>query len=90
MPCKTCSHTIQSIGDGFFYCPRCGSLARGEMHTEPVLVERVRRSLRYSLVDSPLVRRFLGKQHLQECVLPEGERDEFENLREGDHDAREG
>lgn len=28
MACPTCDHTMQGISDGYFWCPRCGTLKR--------------------------------------------------------------
>ncbi len=40
MACSTCSHTMQSIADGTFWCPRCGTFSQGEQ-VPPRLVEHV-------------------------------------------------
>jgi anaerobic ribonucleoside-triphosphate reductase len=29
MACETCSHTMQSLADGVYWCPRCGSIKTG-------------------------------------------------------------
>ncbi len=41
--CTTCSHTLQKIGDGIWWCPRCGTIVdQFQEHHAPVLVERCR------------------------------------------------
>lgn len=47
MPCPTCDHTVQGIGFGMFWCPRCGTLiwhtGAGKAVDVPKLVERCRK-----------------------------------------------
>jgi tRNA(Ile2) C34 agmatinyltransferase TiaS len=41
MPCPTCAHTMQSITDLVFWCPRCGTIRDGSHCDAPVLVGRL-------------------------------------------------
>ncbi len=46
MACPTCDHTMNGIGHGLFWCPRCGTLKRANTTVgaseAPKLVERCR------------------------------------------------
>jgi hypothetical protein len=45
MACPTCDHTMQSIGNQLFWCPRCGTLKDRHAETAsgvPTLVGRCR------------------------------------------------
>lgn len=53
MSCPTCSHTMQNVIAGVFWCPRCGTLKQPvtsnvleihafDSHVQPKLVERCR------------------------------------------------
>jgi hypothetical protein len=47
MTCETCDHTTSGLGNGYFWCPRCGTLKRfpqasWQTVTTPKLVERCR------------------------------------------------
>jgi len=46
MACPTCGHTMQSVVDRIWWCPRCGTTKVGDRHDGaatyiPALVERV-------------------------------------------------
>lgn len=44
MPCPTCEHTMQKLGD-YFWCPRCGTVQASFGYPEPeapALVQRCR------------------------------------------------
>ena len=74
MACPTCDHTMQGLGNGWwFWCPRCGTIReRGSSfddHEAPKLVETVRHFLR---VDSR--GHFLLKVNMAEQCLPPNER----------------
>lgn len=50
MSCPTCDHSMQGIGYGAFWCPRCGTLkASDDSVSSPALVERCRKY--HDLVD---------------------------------------
>lgn len=62
MGCSTCGHTMQGLGDGRFWCPRCGTLKEsggaspdedGLTATPPWLVLRVRHFEMAALRDLP-------------------------------------
>ena len=45
MACPTCSHTMEGLGCGYYWCPRCGTLKEQqglERFQLPKLVSRVR------------------------------------------------
>ena len=42
MPCPSCDHTMHGLGNGCFWCPRCGTLKNERTHT-PMLVTRCRK-----------------------------------------------
>ena len=45
MSCPTCDHTMESVCDGVFWCPRCGTLKSALLRIgqTPKLVERCRK-----------------------------------------------
>lgn len=47
MACPTCDHTVQQVELGVYWCPRCGTLLRGDIFAGsdtavPTLVSRCR------------------------------------------------
>ena len=42
MACPSCQHTMQGLGEGIFWCPRCGSIRYQGLVSVPCLVHRVR------------------------------------------------
>jgi predicted RNA-binding Zn-ribbon protein involved in translation (DUF1610 family) len=42
MACGTCGHTMQSLGYGAFWCPRCGTILHDDAVSTPALVKRCR------------------------------------------------
>lgn len=44
MPCPSCTHTMDSLGGGCFWCPRCGSLKSDILTTQlaPKIVDRLK------------------------------------------------
>lgn len=42
MACNVCDHTMESIVDGVFWCPRCGAYKKGTETHRPKLIERCR------------------------------------------------
>jgi hypothetical protein len=43
MPCPTCEHTMQSVGESVAWCPRCGTIqGNWEAGQPPKLVQRCR------------------------------------------------
>lgn len=60
MACPTCLHTMQSVGDGVFWCPRCGSIRTVRLETEPCVPKLVARVREYA-------------DRLGEAVISEGE-----------------
>jgi transposase len=43
MACPTCDHTMQGVGNGAFWCPRCGTIQLAPNTFEmPMLVSRTR------------------------------------------------
>ena len=42
MACSTCSHSMQSLGNQCFWCPRCGTIRQYTDLCVPSLVDRCR------------------------------------------------
>lgn len=42
MACPTCDHTMDGLGNGHFWCPRCGTVMDNGSVYVPALVRRVR------------------------------------------------
>lgn len=59
MACPTCDHSMESLGIGWFWCPRCGTIRRRIVDTMttatsdsvPELVNRCRRFESHHLPD---------------------------------------
>jgi Zn-finger nucleic acid-binding protein len=71
MACPTCSHTMHSVNDVCWWCPRCGTLRFKHLDQleVPKLVDRCRQFQegKYQVADW----RRLG---IQEAILPENQR----------------
>ncbi len=85
MPCPTCSHTLQGIGqttDGrrHFWCPRCGTLrseAGKHADTEAPKVVGYLRSFYRMISDSPegrALRSLARIEGIEESILTQQER----------------
>lgn len=83
MSCSTCDSTMQSIVDGLWHCPRCGTVHTkdGQVYV-PVLVERAAFFVQVCIEateDNPGVNaaiRDLANRHgiLEACMLPDERR----------------
>ena len=85
MPCPTCDHTLSAVNGGWFWCPRCGTIAtRDGIHpVAPKLVARMRKYAEKQQQDR-IVLHALHQLGILECLFPPDYR-----LQKGAHDISE-
>lgn len=72
MACGTCDHTMQSVAAGVWWCPRCGTLKRGESNhaDRPDLIVRLRDFLKVVGEESPVAEMLFYRLGVRECLGP--------------------